>query len=289
MELEQLMPHVEALIFASERPLPQMEMIELLGNVMEETLESDKVAICLEAVREKYDTDYYPFELRETGGGYQFLTKKTYHQTVLQLNGDKYIKKLSASAMETLAIISYKQPITKSDIEFIRGVSSDYSIQKLLEKELIVIAGRNEDAVGKPLLYATTKNFMDYLGVNSPADLPQLKEIGNTDIVFPTNGEEAIPEEGGNRQMIVDNNGTLKIEKKEAAEEEGIAPPEALLAENKETEDNSDAFKEEQREEGDHSTSKDTEPLAEGHNTKEAEHDEDLEEGETPDEEEEEL
>ncbi|WP_118973347.1 SMC-Scp complex subunit ScpB [Taibaiella koreensis] len=209
--MEQLMPHVEALIFASERPLPQMEMIELLGNVMEEQLESDKIAVCLEAVKEKYDTDYFPFELRETGGGYQFLTKKTYHQTVLQLNGDKYIKKLSSAAMETLAIISYKQPITKSEIEFIRGVSSDYSIQKLLEKELIVIAGRNEQAVGKPLLYATTKNFMDYLGVNSPGDLPELKEIANIDIVMPTDGAEALPEEHANRQMIVDNNGELKL------------------------------------------------------------------------------
>ena len=206
------MPHVEALIFASDRPLPQMEMIELLGNVMEEALESDKVAVCLEAVKEKYDTDYYPFELRETGGGYQFLTKKTYHQTVLQLNGDKYVKKLSSSAMETLAIISYKQPITKSEIEFIRGVSSDYSIQKLLEKELIVIAGRNEDAVGKPLIYATTKNFMDYLGVNGPNDLPQLKEINNSEIVMPTNGEEAIPDDSGTSKMLVDNNGDLKIE-----------------------------------------------------------------------------
>jgi segregation and condensation protein B len=212
MELEQLMPHVEALIFASERPLPQMEMIELLGNVMEEQMESDKVSICLEAVKEKYDTDYYPFELRETGGGYQFLTKKTYHQTVMQLNGDKYIKKLSSSAMETLAIITYKQPITKSEIEFIRGVSSDYSIQKLLEKELIVIAGRNEDAVGKPLIYATTKNFMDYLGVNSTLDLPQLSEVAGAEVIYPTNADEAIPEEHPNQKLIVDNNGELRVE-----------------------------------------------------------------------------
>jgi segregation and condensation protein B len=211
MEIEQLMPHVEALIFASERPLPQMEMIELLGNVMEEPLENDKVAVCLDAVREKYNTEYYPFELRETGGGYQFLTKKTYHQTVMQLNGDKYIKKLSSSAMETLAIITYKQPITKSDIEFIRGVSCDYSIQKLLEKELIVIAGRNEDAVGKPLIYATTKNFMDYLGVNSTLDLPQLSEVANTDIVFPTEGAEAIPV-APNANLVIDNEGNLKVE-----------------------------------------------------------------------------
>lgn len=222
MEIEQLMPHVEALIFASERPLPQMEMIELLGNVMDAPLESDKVAICLEAVKEKYDTEYYPFELSETGGGYQFLTKKTYHQTVLQLNGDKYIKKLSASAMETLAIIVYKQPITKSDIEFIRGVSSDYSIQKLLEKELIMIAGRNEHAVGKPLLYATTKNFMDYLGINSADQLPELKEIINTDIVFPTNGSEAIPDseqEDTTGQLFIDSTGELRVAAPESDDE----------------------------------------------------------------------
>jgi segregation and condensation protein B len=240
MELEQLMPHVEALIFASERPLPQMEMIELLGNVMEEQMESEKVSICLEAVKEKYDTDYYPFELRETGGGYQFLTKKTYHQTVMQLNGDKYIKKLSSSAMETLAIITYKQPITKSEIEFIRGVSSDYSIQKLLEKELIVIAGRNEDAVGKPLIYATTKNFMDYLGVNSTNDLPQLSEVAGTEVVFPTNAEEAIPDESPNHKLIVDNNGELRVEEttEEIMEEETTEESSDEKVESTDTDEN---------------------------------------------------
>lgn len=247
MELEQLMPHVEALIFASERPLPQMEMIELLGNVMEEQMESEKVSICLEAVKEKYDTDYYPFELRETGGGYQFLTKKTYHQTVMQLNGDKYIKKLSSSAMETLAIITYKQPITKSEIEFIRGVSSDYSIQKLLEKELIVIAGRNEDAVGKPLIYATTKNFMDYLGVNSTNDLPQLSEVAGSEIVFPTNAEEAIPDESPNHKLIVDNNGELRVE--EAVEEEITAESSEETDESTDSDDNITPDTEDQDEE----------------------------------------
>jgi segregation and condensation protein B len=215
MEIKELMPHVEALIFASERPLPQMEVVELLGNIMEEPLDGEKVSVCLEAVKEKYDTDHYPFELRETGGGYQFLTKKTYHQTVLQLNGDKYIKKLSSSAMETLAIVAYKQPVTKSDIEYIRGVSSDYSIQKLLEKELIVIAGRNEDAVGKPLVYATSKSFMDYLGINSPKQLPQLKEIANVDLVMPTSGTEAQPNTENKKEtssLIVDNNGELREE-----------------------------------------------------------------------------
>lgn len=215
MEIEQLMPHVEALIFASERPLPQTEVIDMLENAMELPLNKEQVAVCIEAVIEKYHTDYYPFELKETGGGYQFLTKKNYHQTVLQLNGDKYIKKLSSAAMETLAIIAYRQPITKSDIEYIRGVSSDYSVQKLLEKELIYISGRNEEAIGKPLLYAVTKTFMDYLGINSPDQLPQLKEIINTDIVVPTDAMEAVPEEDRSldkemtTHLIVDDEGRL--------------------------------------------------------------------------------
>ncbi|PZF73193.1 SMC-Scp complex subunit ScpB [Taibaiella soli] len=195
MDIEQLMPHVEALIFASERPITSAELTEMLGQAFETPVESELVASCIEVVREKYEADYFPFQLKEIGGGYQFLTKKAFHKTVLQLNGDKHIKKLSSAAMETLAIIAYKQPITKSEIEFIRGVSADYSIQKLLEKELIVIAGRSEEMVGKPLIYTTSKNFMDYLGINSPAELPQLKDVTKIEIVIPTDAVEAQPEE----------------------------------------------------------------------------------------------
>ena len=213
MELEQLILHVEALIFASERPITQIELTEYIGQSLEMVIENERIGACIEAVREKYETDFYPFHLREIGGGYQFLTKKEYHKTVLQLNGDKHIKKLSASAMETLAIIAYKQPIAKSDIEFIRGVSADYSIQKLLEKELVVIVGRNEEAVGKPLLYSVSRNFMDYLGINSPAQLPQLKDI-NIDMVLPSNASEAqvaVQES----PLVVDEAGNLKTEDSE--------------------------------------------------------------------------
>src|SRR3954469_13494336 len=210
MDIEQLMPHVEALIFASERPLTQIEMTEILGQALETVIEADRIATCVDAIREKYDVDYYPFQLREIGGGYQFLTKKAFHKTVLQLNGDKHIKKLSTAAMETLSIIAYKQPITKSEIEYIRGVSADYSIQKLLEKELIIISGRNEDMVGKPLVYTTSKNFMDYLGINSPGQLPQMKDITDIQIVMPTSGEDAIPEDAKHGLVIVSEPGALR-------------------------------------------------------------------------------
>jgi segregation and condensation protein B len=88
--------------------------------------------------------------------------------------------------MESLAIIAYKQPITKSEIESIRGVNSDYSIQKLLEKELVVITGRNENMVGKPLVYGTSKHFMDYFGINSATELPKISEVLAEQIVEPT-------------------------------------------------------------------------------------------------------
>lgn len=209
MELEQLILHVEALVFAAQHPLTQMELVELISNLNEdEPVSEERVALALESIQEKYATEHYPFQLMSIGGGYQFLTKKQYHQTVMQLNGDKFIKKLSSSAMETLSIIAYKQPVTKAEIEFIRGVSADYSIQKLLEKELIVIAGRNEEAIGKPLIYATSRYFMDYLGISNASELPKLKELTSVEIIIPTNAEEAIPE--NDRPLMVDDSGNLK-------------------------------------------------------------------------------
>jgi segregation and condensation protein B len=144
------------------------------------------VEAAVSGIKEKYDAEFYAFELRQIGGGWQFLTKKEYHKTVAQLNGDKFLKRLSVAALETLAIIAYKQPITKSEIEAIRGVNCDYAVQKLLEKDLVVITGRNEDAVGKPLVYATSKSFMDYFGINSTADLPKINEVLMEELIQAT-------------------------------------------------------------------------------------------------------
>ncbi|PSL33451.1 SMC-Scp complex subunit ScpB [Chitinophaga ginsengisoli] len=189
MELSQIIPHIESLIFAADRPLPLLEVLDLLNNALaflEDRASLEQVETALDAIKEKYSSEFYPFEVRESGGGYQFLTKKEYYQTVAQLNGEKFLKRLSTAALETLAIVAYKQPISKGEIEHIRGVSTDYSIQKLLEKELIVISGRSETLPGKPLLYATSKAFMDYFGLNSPKDLPKLKEVFEDESIQPT-------------------------------------------------------------------------------------------------------
>ncbi len=189
MELSEIIPHIEALIFASEKPLTGLEIVELINaafGFMDERIMPEQVETAVQGIREKYQSEFYSFELRQSGGGWQFLTKPAFYKTIAQLNGDKFLKKLSAAALETLAIIAYKQPVTKGEIEAIRGVNSDYSVQKLLEKELIVISGRNETLPGKPLIYATSKSFMDYFGINSPADLPKIKEVFAEQMVEPT-------------------------------------------------------------------------------------------------------
>jgi segregation and condensation protein B len=165
---------------------------------IEDRTTEEQVQSAIESIREKYDSEFYAFEVKQIGGGWQFLTKKEYHKTVAQLNADKYLKKLSVAALETLAIIAYKQPITKSEIENIRGVNCDYAVQKLLEKDLVIIAGRNEDAVGKPLIYTTSKSFMDYFGINSSEDLPKIKEVLMEELVEATrvsNEESMEPED----------------------------------------------------------------------------------------------
>ena len=180
MELSNIIPHIEALIFASEKPLTILDIVELINNAfgfIDERVTVDQIESCIEGIKEKYASEFYPFEVKESGGGLQFLSKTQFHSTIGQLNGDKFLKRLSNAALETLAIVAYKQPITKSEIEKIRGVNSDYSIQKLLEKELLIISGRDEKAPGQPLIYATSRNFMDYFGINSTDDLPKIREV----------------------------------------------------------------------------------------------------------------
>jgi segregation and condensation protein B len=202
MEISQIIPHIEALIFASDKALSAVEITELINTALgfiEDRADTEQVQAAIDGIKEKYDSEFYAFELKQSGGGWQFLTKPEYHKTVALINGDKFIKRLSTASLETLSIIAYKQPITKSEIESIRGVNCDYAVQKLLEKDLVIISGRNEDAVGKPLIYSTSKSFMDYFGINSADELPKIDEVFMEEMVKATqvsnvehNGEEAL-------------------------------------------------------------------------------------------------
>ena len=230
MEITNLIPHIEALIFASDKPLPTLEITELVNNAfgfMEDKISLDQVEAAIEGITEKYASEFYPFEMKQSGGGWQFLTKKDYHKTIAQLNGDKFLKRLSAASLETLSIVAYKQPVTKGEIEAIRGVSSDYAVQKLLEKELIIITGRNEKLPGHPLVYATSKNFMDYFGINSADELPRIKEVLAEQLIEPTlmkdtlqQNEENTDQTDVTEALLVTDNGELIVNVEQGEGEE---------------------------------------------------------------------
>jgi segregation and condensation protein B len=195
--MQLLKQHIEALIFVAEQNITIEEIQSSLKTAYDWELSKKEVLEVLDQLKEQYNSEEYSFELVEIAEGYQFLTKKEYHNAVNTLLQIKAKKRLSTAALETLAIIAYKQPISKSEMEHIRGVSCDYSIQKLLEKELIVIQGKS-DGPGKPLLYATSKNFMDHFGLKSVKDLPKLKDlhIAENEIGTPADLiDSLIPEE----------------------------------------------------------------------------------------------
>lgn len=176
--MENLHQHIESLIFSSETAVSKEDILECLAKLFEGELVDDQLLDQhLADIVEKYKADYFSFELRVIGGGYQFFTKPAYHRTVSILIGQKEKKKLSTSALETLSIIAYKGPVTRGECEAIRGVNCDYSVAKLLEKELIEVAGRVDDAPGRPVLYKVTALFLDYFGINATNELPKLKDV----------------------------------------------------------------------------------------------------------------
>jgi segregation and condensation protein B len=174
--LENLREHIEALIYASEYGIGIAEIKQVIEANSSIEIDQQAIEEAIEEIRSRYAEDTHVLELKQINNGYQFLTKPAYYETINQLQAHRAKKKLSQAALETLAIIAYRQPITKLEIEQIRGVNCDYSVQRLLEKELIKIVGK-ADAVGKPILYGTSDLFMEHFGINSTADLPKLKEI----------------------------------------------------------------------------------------------------------------
>ena len=174
--MDYLANHIEALVFCSPKPITEGEIQECLKEMFDADVPAEDIQSGLTAITEKFAVDAFSMELIKSGGGYQFLTKPAYQASIGILLKQQSKKRLSNSALETLSIIAYKQPITKSEAEQIRGVNCDYAIQKLLEKELVEIKGKS-DGVGRPLLYGTSPRFMDYFGINDLKELPTPKDF----------------------------------------------------------------------------------------------------------------
>ncbi len=172
MELNEVIPIVEALLIATPEPLTEKRYRQALG------IEDDQVpplAEVIAALQEHYETDQRAFTIFEVAGGYQIVTKPEFQTYIKRLYHKGQRLRLSQAALETLAVITYRQPVTRAVIDNIRGVSSESSLRTLLERHLIEIAGRDEGP-GRPLLYRTSTQFLQYFGLKSLADLPPLKE-----------------------------------------------------------------------------------------------------------------
>jgi len=169
---------IEAMVFVSENPVKPADIAEVFQHEEFQEIGIDEIraAEILEGLVGKFQSEDYPFELKKIDKGYQFFTKKEYFPYLKHAILLKNQKKLSRAALETLSIIAYRQPVTKPEIEFVRGVNCDYAVNKLLDKGLIEICGRS-DAPGRPLLYETSGFFMEYFGLNEISDLPKLQEF----------------------------------------------------------------------------------------------------------------
>lgn len=175
--MDYLQHHIEALIFCSPEPLTVADISICLNEMFEAEVPESDILSTLDRIEQRYSAEDHAFGLYRTGGGLQFLTKPAYQASIGLLLRQRSKKQLSTSALETLSIIAYRQPVTKAEMEQIRGVNCDYAVNRLLEKELVEIKGKSE-GVGRPLLYGTSRRFMDHFGINSIADLPQLKDFG---------------------------------------------------------------------------------------------------------------
>lgn len=164
-------PIVEAILFAAHEPVSIRKLCEIVENT-----DAKQIRETIESLRQDYDSQNRAFQVEEIAGGFQILTRPEYSDWVAKLWKKSGDNKLSQAALETLAIIAYKQPITRADIEAVRGVQSGHLIRTLIEKKLVRIIGR-EEVLGRPLLYGTTKNFLEHFGLKSIQDLPKTREL----------------------------------------------------------------------------------------------------------------
>lgn len=169
---------IEALIFSSDEPITAVEIIRAVKGIDgdDTDINNDDIENSVNEINEKYESLSIPFKIVKVAKGYLFATREEYAKYIGFLSSEKSKRRLSQAALETLAIIAYKQPITKPELETIRGVNSDYILNTLLEKKLITITGRTE-TIGRPLLYGTTDEFLKYFGLYNLSDLPKPREI----------------------------------------------------------------------------------------------------------------
>lgn len=171
---------VEALLFATEEPLSIKEMLNIFaeyeGELPQRRINEQALLDAIEQLNKEYGESHRSVHIVKVAGGYQFATLPHFAIWLGKMVKEKGRRKLSVSALESLAVVAYKQPVTKPEIESIRGVNADYVIRTLMERNMITIVGRAATP-GRPLLYGTTKDFLKHFGLNDLSDLPKPREI----------------------------------------------------------------------------------------------------------------
>ncbi len=199
VETGRLAAEIEALLFASDAPLSVGRLSSITGESSTKTIKE-----ALGELEEFYRSYGRSFGINEVAGGYQITTLPEYAVTVSLLFKSRRKAKLSQAALETLAIVAYRQPISRTSVEAIRGVNCDGVLATLTERELIAISGRGE-GLGRPFLYSTTSRFLEYLGLKDIRDIPDMKELEKSletiDLIPPAEhsveaGGEPVPGEG---------------------------------------------------------------------------------------------
>ena len=211
MAQEELKHAIEALLFASERPLT----LEDIKQAFEEDLKVEEIRELLGLLKTDYETQNRGFRLYEIAGGYQLVTDERFSSYLKKFYQAREKKRLSQASLETLSVVAYRQPVTRADIEFIRGVNVDGAIKTLLEKGLIRLVGRKE-VPGRPMLYGTTKDFLEHFGLSSLKELPSLKEYTEKDIA-----DHLMPPELKNAEEQTIEDSGEKIETTEQTTENG--------------------------------------------------------------------
>ncbi len=168
---------IESLIFSANDPVDAKKLTQVYAEVSgDDSLTTKDVYSIVTALNDQYAQSGSAFHIFEWAGGFRLATQPEYAPYVKSLHEIDSKRKLSRSLIETLAIIAYKQPVTKPEMDFVRGVDSDYAVRRLMELDLVDVIGRSE-SVGKPLLYGTTKEFLEKFGLNDLESLPNIREI----------------------------------------------------------------------------------------------------------------
>jgi len=214
MEQNELKRIIEAILFVSEKSVTLAELKDVI-----EVNDPNLITEVINSIREDYETQDRGLRINEVAGGFRMATDPTLAVWLNKLYKSRYTDKLTKPSLETLSIIAYKQPITKAEIEAIRGVNVDGVIKTLLERELIRIAGRRE-TIGRPILYGTTNQFLEYFGLNAIAELPNLAEFESKASELLEEHNNNLEQTGQTQQETSDNTQEVAKDTKSLAEDE---------------------------------------------------------------------